>query len=89
MIDVNAEIERTERRVSLSKTPSTELRIAWIKALNQLDHCDDIRTALDSLCSHLINRFCKKGTTKTELLKPYLDQIERTKKELGHYESAN
>lgn len=82
MINVKAEIERRERIISLVDTPQTELRKAWIDALLRLDHCDDIRTALDSLCSKLINLYCKKGTTKSELLKPYLDQIHQTKKEL-------
>ena len=82
MINIDAEIKRREQLVELSSTPQTELRIAWIDALTRLDHCDDIRTALDSLCSKLINLYCKKGTTKSELLKPYLDQIHQTKKEL-------
>ncbi len=82
MIDVKAEIARVEVRVKNSSTPQTEYRIAWIETLNKYDHCDDVRTALDSLCTHLINKFCKNGTTKSELLKPYLDQIYQTKKEL-------
>ena len=82
MINVKAEIERRERIISLVNDPQTELRKAWIDALERLDHCDDIRTALHSLCTSLINKFCKSGTTKSELLKPYLDQIYQTKKEL-------
>lgn len=82
MIDVKAEIERVERKVENSSDPQTELRIAWIEALNKYDHCDDIRKALDTLCTRLINRFCKSGTTKSELLAPILEEIRQTKKEL-------
>lgn len=82
MIDVKAEIARVEEKVLTSSTPQTELRIAWIENLNKLDHCDDIRIALDTLCTRLINRFCKSGTTKSELLAPILEEIRQTKKEL-------
>lgn len=81
MIDVKAEIKQTERRIALSSTPQSELRIAWISALTRYDHCDDIRTALDDLCTHLINKYCESGTTKSELLKPYLDKIMEIRKE--------
>lgn len=83
MIDIQAEINRVESRLSNSKTPQADLRIAWIDALTRLDHCDDIRTALTTLCTQLIQRFCKKGTTVSELLKPILDSIYQTKKELS------
>lgn len=82
MIDVKAEIARVETRVKGSCTPHTVYRIAWIETLNKHDHCDDIRTALDTLCTRLINRFCKSGTTKSELLAPILEEIRQTKKEL-------
>ena len=80
---IKAEIERVEGKVKRSATPQAELQIAWLNALSRYDHCDDMRTAIDDLCTHLINKYCKSGTTKSELLKPYLDKIMELRKEQG------
>ena len=81
MIDVQGTIKRVERRASFSKTPQAEIRIAWIEALTKYDHCDDMRTAMSMLLDDMIEKYCKEGTLKSELLSPYLDKIREIKKD--------
>jgi hypothetical protein len=82
MIGVKDRIKRVARLVSMSSQPYPMVTKEWVNALHQLDHCDDIRTALDELCDDLIKKYCKNGETKTQLLKPYLDKIYKLKKEV-------
>ena len=80
MIDVQAEIARVDRMLALVKNPEVETRKAWIEALKRLDHCDDIRTAIDYLCRSLVEKhYPNKSICK--MLQPYLDKVYAEKKQ--------